>query len=243
MNEFKTIFIIPCKNEVTRIGNVITSLKFTIPDARVLVLDDNSEDLSAHEANYSGAEVLHFNSSKGYGPVIIEGFQYALRKGYNCVVLLDGDGQHRPEDVQKVWNQYRASFPDADIVSGSRYLSSRKMIGLRYLGSRLLSLLFFITTGRLISDPTSGLQCLNESALNLFCRTGATSRYRDLDIWYLCHLAGLRIIETPIEHIKRPGGTSMHQGTFHILKYIMNIPLSLYKIHQEWAAHQKSTTN
>ena len=81
----------------------------------------------------------------------------------------DGDGQHRPEYVEPMARKMKEGY---DIVIGSRFLDRPKDYSMRMIGSRLIEGAIWLTTGRKVTDPTSGMrmfsrEMIREFALNL----------------------------------------------------------------------------
>jgi glycosyltransferase involved in cell wall biosynthesis len=106
--------IIPAKNEAIAIGDTIRGIVRLFPDAEVLVVNDGSTDETAAIAEGAGAKVLHQPYSKGNGAAIKAGLRIASN---DIVVCMDGDGQHRPEDIILLLEKLEAGY---DMVVGAR---------------------------------------------------------------------------------------------------------------------------
>ena len=89
--------VVPAYREAGAIGAVVTEL---VAIARVFVVDDASGDGTADEAAAAGAIVVRLSENRGYGGAIEAGFREAVRRGFQRIVTVDGDGQHDPADVQ-----------------------------------------------------------------------------------------------------------------------------------------------
>jgi len=222
------LVLIPCHNEQDRISNVIREVRKALPSADVVVVDDCSSDDSARVASQEGARILSLCSNLGYGAALETGYLYARKKGYEIVLQMDGDGQHQADQLQFILEPL--SSGTADITIGSRYLADTGKISTtltRRLGHKIFSAIVLILSGLHISDPTSGFQGLNRSALALFSSGIFPCDFPDSDIILMAKLSGLRIKEVPAKMKERSGGESMHSG-FMPLYYGVKMLLSIF---------------
>src|SRR5664279_3282996 len=100
----KIVVLIPTYNERENISLIVSRLRSAVPEADVLVLDDNSPDGTGDVADRLAAEdsqvrVLHRMSKEGLGAAYLAGFTWALDRGYDVLVEMDADGSHQPEPV------------------------------------------------------------------------------------------------------------------------------------------------
>ncbi|MBN1439936.1 MAG: glycosyltransferase family 2 protein [Anaerolineales bacterium] len=156
------IAIIPAYNEERFIGSVVLKAKKYV-DA-VLVIDDGSKDLTAEVARAAGAVVVRHETNRGKGAALNSGFEKARELRAQAAVVLDGDGQHRPEDIPTVI----APIHDekADIVVGSRYLEQQSHIPfVRILGHRFFNSFTNWLTGTHVTDSQSGFRAFSTKAL------------------------------------------------------------------------------
>jgi glycosyltransferase involved in cell wall biosynthesis len=110
---------IPCYNEEVAIGSLV--VRASQYADRVVVLDDGSTDKTAEVARLAGADVLVHSTNSGKGAALRDLFTYATQCGVDILVILDGDGQHNPDDIPKLIRPLM--LDEADIVNGSRYLN------------------------------------------------------------------------------------------------------------------------
>jgi glycosyltransferase involved in cell wall biosynthesis len=110
---------IPCYNEEVAIGSLV--VRASQYADRVVVLDDGSTDKTAEVARLAGADVLVHSANWGKGTALRDIFKYATQCGVDILVILDGDGQHDPDDIPKLIRPLM--LDEADIVNGSRYLN------------------------------------------------------------------------------------------------------------------------
>src|SRR3954452_2487024 len=115
--------IVPAYNEAASIGRVVGELRQRAADFDVLVIDDGSTDETAARAKAAGARVLRHPFNLGIGGAVQSGYVYALERGYDTAVQVDGDGQHDPACVHALLRHLRA-HPELDMVTGSRFLAA-----------------------------------------------------------------------------------------------------------------------
>ena len=117
----------------------------------------------------------------------------------------------------------------ADIVVGSRYLSLEheyRDSKIRYIGQRFFALALTLFTGRRMTDPTSGFQCINRRVMELFASGVFPEDFPDTDVLLMAHLAKLRVREVPVVMRTRSGGTSMHSGLkpfYYVVKMVLSM--------------------
>lgn len=129
-----TFAVIPCLDEARTIGHIVRQL---LPLTRsVIVVDDGSSDSTDSFARDSGAIVLRNPTPTGKGHALAQGWTEAHRLGASWVLLLDGDGQHAPEDAPLF---FQAASPDTRLVVGNRMDHPRSMPPLRRWTNRWLS--------------------------------------------------------------------------------------------------------
>lgn len=225
----KVLVVIPAYNEHGRIGDIVTSVKSILPQASILVVNDCSADDTGSEALHAGAVVVTHSINLGYGAGLETGYLYALKHGFEVIVQMDGDGQHLPEEVPRILTPVLNG--EADIVIGSRYLSSQntyKTSFVRRTGQRFFSRILSLITKYDITDPTSGFQCLNRKAIDLFTCGYFPHDFPDTDVLLMAHYAGFRVKEIPVVMMERAGGVSMHSGwkpLYYVIKMLLSITI------------------
>ena len=154
-----TTVVIPAFNEGAGIAAVVRDLMKVGPWQEILVIDDGSADDTAARAGEAGATVIRHPYNKGNGASVKTGIRAA---GGTYLLIIDGDGQHRPEDARRLLGRLR----EYDLVVGARPSSTQATTG-RRLGNALLNRLATWLTAFPIEDLTSGF------------RTARTTHFRE----------------------------------------------------------------
>lgn len=165
----KVLLVIPAYNEEKNIERVVERLKAEFPQFDYVVVNDGSKDSTAAICREHGYNLLDLPVNLGLAGCFQTGMKYAWKKGYAYAIQFDGDGQHRPEYIEAMRKKAEEGY---DIVIGSRFLTQKKDWSMRMIGSRLIGAAIRLTTGAVITDPTSGMRLFSrkmiaEFALNL----------------------------------------------------------------------------
>src|SRR3954468_9763724 len=113
--------IVPAYNEAESIGAVVRELCDRAAEFDVVVIDDGSTDNTAVHASAAGSDVIRHPFNLGIGGAVQTGYQYALERGYDVAVQIDGDGQHDARHIPELLMHLRANR-DLNMVTGSRFL-------------------------------------------------------------------------------------------------------------------------
>lgn len=162
----KLLIIIPAYNEELNIERVVDHLITEYPQYDYVIVNDGSKDHTADICRKRQYNLLDLPINLGLSGAVQAGMRYAVKEGYQVVLQMDGDGQHRPEYIAEMMQEMEKS--DAEIVIGSRFLTEKKPHTLRMLGSNLISAIIKLSTGTQINDPTSGMRLFGESIIKEF---------------------------------------------------------------------------
>jgi glycosyltransferase involved in cell wall biosynthesis len=159
---------IPCYNEEVAIGSLV--VRASQYADRVVVLDDGSTDKTAQVARLAGADVLVHSANCGKGTALRDLFTYATQCGVDILVILDGDGQHDPDDIPKLVQPLL--LDEADVVNGSRYLNGghRETPRYRRFGQVVLDKFTRLGLSRdvNVTDTQSGFRAFSMKAARVF---------------------------------------------------------------------------
>ena len=204
----------PTYEERQNLESIAARLRSAVPDADLLVVDDNSPDGTGDLADKLSEadphiQVLHRTDKAGLGPAYIAGFRWALERGYDAVVEMDADGSHQPEQLP----QLLAALAAADGVIGSRWIPGGKLLNWpksREVLSRAANVYVRIMLGLKIKDATGGYRAYRASALRaISLDTVESAGYCfQIDLTLRTVGAGLTVTEVPITFSDRTRGAS-----------------------------------
>jgi len=193
----KRVIVIPAFNEERTIGEVARGA-FRVAD-RVLVVDDGSSDRTSEVAAAAGATVVRHAVNRGLGGALGTGIAGALRLGAEAIATMDADGQHRPEDAQRVFD--RLAEGDVDFVIGSRMIEGRgNMPAVRRFAQLAGNALTYVLFRRWVTDSQSGLRAMTRAAAE---RIHIRSSRMEVSSEFVKEIVDkdLRLAEVPIEAI------------------------------------------
>lgn len=152
--------VIPAMNEADAIGDVVSRLRAAAPWHEIIVVDDASSDGTGAQAASAGARVVRHPYNKGNGAAVKSGIRAATGE---FVLIVDADGQHRPEDARRLVDR----LAEYELVVGARSGATQANLR-RRLGNALLNRLASYLTGRAIPDLTSGFRAARREHLREF---------------------------------------------------------------------------
>lgn len=195
--------IIPAYNEEESLKSTVDSVIEKAPSVDFLVVNDGSSDGTVRVCRENGYPFLDLPTNLGLAGAFQSGMKYAHRHGYDCAIQFDADGQHLPEYIEPMVEALR----DADIVIGSRFVSSKKPHSMRMLGSNLISAAIKLTTGQTVKDPTSGMRAFNKRMIAVMAN-GLNCGPEPDTVSYLMKRASAKVVEIPVKMAERTAGES-----------------------------------
>ena len=210
-----SLIVIPAYNEAQNIGVLLERLERACPGASVLVVDDSPSDdtadvLRRHPKFEQSVFLLHRKKKAGFASACIAGFQWALRRDFDCCVEMDADLSHDPADVPRL---LAALGDGVDLAIGSRYVGGVRVQNWP-AGRLLLSLgggaYVRALTGMKLSDPTSGFKAISRSLLARLDWSAFRSEGYGfiVEMHFQAWRAGFGMREVPITFTEREAGTS-----------------------------------
>jgi len=160
MSSDKVSIIIPAYNEAQSIGDIIHKIMSLYPDFEIIVINDGSTDYTGTAAKDAGAIVFSHPFNLGNGAAIKSGIRIASGE---ILVFMDGDGQHDPEDIEKML----AYFPEYDMVVGARP-KGEQTSWFRGFGNRIFNWLSSYVAKFRIEDLTSGFRAIKSDIAHKF---------------------------------------------------------------------------
>ncbi|WP_392755053.1 polyprenol monophosphomannose synthase [Streptomyces sp. LN590] len=210
----RALVIIPTYNEAENIKPIVIRVRAAVPDADILVADDNSPDGTGKIADELAAadsqvQVLHRQGKEGLGAAYLAGFRWGIEHGYGVLVEMDADGSHQPEELPRLLTALKG----ADLVLGSRWVPGGRVVNWpksREMISRGGSTYSRLLLGLQPRDVTGGYRAfraetlqgigLDEVASQGYCFQVDLAR-RAVD-------AGYHVVEVPITFVDREIGDS-----------------------------------
>ena len=208
------LVIVPTYNERDNLEIIAGRLHEAVPDAHLLVVDDNSPDGTGAIADelakkQDWAHVLHRAGKEGLGAAYVAGFGWAKERGYDVVVEMDADGSHAPEQLPRLL----AALEHADLVLGSRWVDGGAVVNWprsRELLSRGGNAYTRLALGLPLKDATGGYRAYRREVLDTVLASGVASQGYcfQVDLAWQIWRAGHRVVEVPITFVERERGES-----------------------------------
>ncbi len=190
----RVLVLVPAFNEEGRIGPVVRAALAHLP---VLVVDDGSTDATAAESEAAGASVVGHLPNQGKGAALRTGFRWALERGFDAVITLDGDGQHDPAAIPAFLTA-RTLVDDA-LVIGCR--DFRRMPPSRRLANSLGGRAFSWAVGRDIPDNQSGYRLIDRRLMHALLPSRESGFAFEVEMIITCIRGGWPMAWVPIRTI------------------------------------------
>jgi dolichol-phosphate mannosyltransferase len=214
-----SLVVVPTYNEVDNLPGIVDSILEHAPQTHILIVDDNSPDGTGaladqlSEARPQQVFVLHRARKEGLGQAYVEGFKFALERGYAVIVQMDADFSHDPKYLPAFFEAIETN----DLVIGSRYVNGISVVNWdlkRLILSKAASFYVRLITGMPIADTTTGYKCWRREAL---LAIGLDQLFSNgyvflAEMSYRAYRKGMRIKEVPIIFVERRLGRSKMSG-------------------------------
>jgi glycosyltransferase involved in cell wall biosynthesis len=173
----------------------------------VLVLDDWSEDATSEEARKGGAEVIRHERNQGKGAAIKTGMRELAARGFEYVLMLDGDGQHLPEEIPAFLEE--AGRSGAQFVVGTRMSDTRKMPLVRKLTNRFMSWQVSRLCGQPVPDSQCGFRMMHRDVIpHLYCESNNYDY--ETEMLLIASREGFRITSVPVSTVYGEEKSKIH---------------------------------
>lgn len=217
----RVLLIIPAYNEEKNIERVVENLKVNLPDCDYVVINDCSSDKTRKVCQKNKYNFIDLPINLGLASAVQVGYKYAYEHGYDVAIQYDGDGQHRSEYIPLLVDEIQKG---ADIVIGSRFVSSKKPWNMRMIGSRLISFSIKLTTGITVKDPTSGMRAIDRKLIQEFAFNMNYPPEPDTIAYQI--RKGAIVKEIQVEMDERIEGTS-YLGVTNSIRYMLRMLTSI----------------
>ncbi len=214
--------IIPTYNEIENIEAIIRAVFSLEKHYHILIVDDNSPDLTALKVEElqkefnDGLFLLNRPVKSGLGTAYIEGFKWCLQKEYEYIFEMDADFSHNPNDLIRLYNT--CAKEAADVAIGSRYVNNKvnvvnwdmKRLLMSYMASKYVRLI----TRMKIQDTTAGFICYKRKALETLDldKIKFIGYAFQIEMKFKAYLKNFNIVEVPVIFTDREKGQSKLSG-------------------------------
>lgn len=210
----KAIVLIGTYNEQENLAALVGEILALGRGLDLLVIDDNSPDGTGRVADelaekHPEVSVLHRPGKMGLGTAYVQGFRYALERGYPRVVTMDADFSHEPRRLP----EFLAALEMCDVVVGTRYMKGGGVVNWpphRLALSRGGSLYTRLVTGMPLRDATGGFNAYRREVLEAIGIDSIRSEGYSfmIEMKFRSWRKGFRIVEIPIVFADRTRGKS-----------------------------------
>lgn len=226
----KILIIIPAYNEEKNIKQVLDNLIDNYPEFDYVVINDCSSDSTKKILEDNNYNCINLPVNLGIGGGVQTGYKYALEKGYDIAIQMDGDGQHDPQFVHNIVESIKKG--KADIVIGSRFIEKQGFQStiLRRVGINFLSYLIKVMTGIRIKDVTSGYRAVNRKFIEIYASNYAQD-YPEPEAIVNAAMYNAKILEYPVIMYERLAGESSispFKSIYYMIK--VSIAIILYRL-------------
>jgi glycosyltransferase involved in cell wall biosynthesis len=206
MEKAKIAAVIPAYNEEKHIGDVVRRTRQQLDN--VLVVDDGSGDKTAERAREAGAEVIVHEINRGKGETIKTGLRHWLDRQADFVIILDADGQHRPEEIDR-FVAAALSADEPKLVLGTRMNDVSSMPFVRRKVNRWMSERISALCGQTIPDTQCGFRLLHQQLIPELL--GGSERFDyETEMLIIASRKGFRIGSVPISTVYSDEVSSIH---------------------------------
>ena len=216
----KTLVAVATYNEIENLPRLVEAIRQTLPDANILVIDDNSPDGTGqwcieHKSKNVQFDCIVRSGKLGLGSAVQTAMQYAIINKYDYLINMDADFSHSPEKLPEL---LAAMLPEIDVAIGSRYVSGGKIEGwpfYRRLMSRAVNGFSRMCLGLPTRDNSGAFRCYRVEMLDrILSERIARGEIRSKgysffeEILFLLHRGGAKMDEIPITFADRKFGKS-----------------------------------
>lgn len=232
----KVLIIIPAYNEEKSLKRVIEHLKRTCPQYDYLIVNDGSTDRTKEICMNNHYHVISHPVNRGLTGAMRTGMKYALKNGYDMALQFDADGQHLPEYIEDMVTCMVKT--GCDIVIASRFYGTKMPVRMRTVGGKMISAAIWMTTGKYLTDPTSGMRLYRKNIIRLFANSTSYAPEPDT-LAYLIRM-GANVQEVKVEMKERKTGQS-YLNPVNAAKYMVRVLSSI--LFFQWFCERKSVRN
>lgn len=190
------------------------------PQYNYVVVNDGSADSTSQICHQEGYNIIDLPVNLGLAGAFQTGLKYADQEGYDCAIQFDADGQHRPEYIEDLLKEIENGY---DIVIGSRFVTEKKPFSMRMLGNRMIERAIKFSTGKVLTDPTSGMRMYSKKIIHEFA---SNINYTRAGYHFIHDQTGASVKDVQVKMDERTAGESYLNLTRSIA-YMLRMMLSI----------------
>ena len=227
----KNLIIIPAYNEAGNIERTIKDIKEHAPSFDYIIVNDCSRDETLEICRENHFNYLNLPVNLGIGGAVQTGYRYAYFHGYDTAVQFDGDGQHDASYLEQMLKTLTEE--KCNMVIGSRFIEKEGFQSnrLRRFGIRYFTGLIRFLTGKVITDPTSGLRMSDRTIISKFA-FDYPKDYPEPESVVTIIMEGANVKEVPVmmrERLEGKSSINIRAGAYYMIKVSFAIILARLK--------------
>ena len=216
----KVLIIIPAYNEALNIEKTVKDVTENT-EYDYIIINDCSKDNTKEVCEKNNFNMISLPINYGLTSGIQLGMKYAYKNGYDVAIQFDGDGQHEAKYLKEL---VKSIEEGNNIAIGSRFVTEKKPLTMRMVGSKLLTSAIKLTTGKTIKDPTSGMRAYDKNVIKEFVENASLTPEPDTLVDML--KKKMKIQEVQVEMKEREFGES-YLKPIKSAEYMINMFLSI----------------
>ena len=202
----QTAAVIPAYQDEKHIGDIVRRTREWLD--HVLVIDDGSSDQTAQRAREAGAEVIVHDENRGKGEALKTGLGHWFDQEVTWVSLLDSDGQHLPEEIDRFVAAVAAATRPSFLI-GNRMNDLARMPFIRRVVNRYMSRRISRVCGQEIPDTQCGFRMLERQLIPELLGGGHRFDY-ETEVLIIASRKGYRIESVPITTVYTDQVSKIH---------------------------------
>ena len=192
----KILLLVPAFNAAKYIPELMKRTEPYFSQNDILIVNDGSADSTQAEMDKLSCHKITFPENRGKGEALKAGFDFAVTNGYDAVITIDADLQHKPEHLPAFLENYNTG----DVIIGTRAIETKLMPLDRLMTNNLTSLIISVFGCTRIRDSQSGYRLIKTRVLKKLHLTSA--RYdTESEMLFQTGYLGFRAAEIPIETV------------------------------------------
>ena len=217
----KVLIIIPAYNEELNIEKTVNDVKNNTKYDYV-VINDCSKDNTKKVCEKNEINMISLPVNYGLTSGIQIGMKYAHENDYDIAIQFDGDGQHQAKYLKDLVEKIEKE--NCDIAIGSRFEKKKKPHSMIMLGINIIQFAIKLVTGKIITDPTSGMRAYNKKAIKEFITNTSLTPEPDTIVYMI--KKGFTVKEVQVEMKEREFGES-YLNAFKSIEYMLSMMFSI----------------